>query len=177
MLGERPHSGHRGHECQHDPTFIVATSLWAKCEGEAHTPKSGNLESSRTPKNSELDCRGQISLHLSVLGVIGNFLKCRCPKWPRMCHLDIFSPSYAQKMGSKSQELTSSRCLQKECNMALKRSQRELQLWFRPSSSRMLQLGDMSSQSPGTPTRDNFGTPPWESREKEPFGCSLGGEL
>jgi hypothetical protein len=23
--------------------------------------------------------------------------------------------------------------------------------------------------------RDNFGTPTWESREKEPFGCSLGG--
>jgi hypothetical protein len=31
-----------------------ATPLWAKCEGETHTPKSGNLESSGTPKNSEL---------------------------------------------------------------------------------------------------------------------------
>jgi hypothetical protein len=39
----------------------------------------------------------------------------------------------------------------------------------------------MTSQSPGTPNpgqfRDNFGTPTWESREKEPFGCSLRGEL
>jgi len=35
----------------------------------------------------------------------------------------------------------------------------------------------MSSQSPGTPTRDNFGTPPWESWEKVPFGCSLDEEL
>jgi len=35
----------------------------------------------------------------------------------------------------------------------------------------------MSSQSPETLTRDNFGTPPWESREKEPFGCSLRREL
>jgi hypothetical protein len=42
----------------------------------------------------------------------------------------------------------------------------------------------MSSQSPGTPIgivsgqfRDNFETLTWESREKEPFGCSLGGEL
>jgi len=35
----------------------------------------------------------------------------------------------------------------------------------------------MSSQSPGTPTQDSFGTPTWESREKEPFGCSLRGEL
>jgi len=28
-----------------------------------------------------------------------------------------------------------------------------------------------------TPTRDSFGTPPWESWEKVPFGCSLGGKL
>jgi hypothetical protein len=40
-------------------TFIVATPLWAKCEDEIHTPKSGNLESSRTPATSELDSRGQ----------------------------------------------------------------------------------------------------------------------
>jgi hypothetical protein len=31
--------------------FGVATPLWDKCEGEAHTPKSGKLESSGTPKN------------------------------------------------------------------------------------------------------------------------------
>jgi len=35
----------------------------------------------------------------------------------------------------------------------------------------------MSIQSLGTLTRDSFGTPTWESREKEPFGCSLGREL
>jgi len=34
----------------------------------------------------------------------------------------------------------------------------------------------MSVQSPGTPTRDSFGTAAWESREKEPFGCSLRNE-
>jgi len=34
----------------------------------------------------------------------------------------------------------------------------------------------MSVQSLGTPTRDNFGTLTWESREKVPFGCSFGGE-
>ncbi len=33
----------------------------------------------------------------------------------------------------------------------------------------------MSSQSFETPTRDSFRTPTWESREKEPFGCSLRG--
>jgi len=29
-------------------------------------------------------------------------LKCRCPKWPRMSHLDICSPSYVQKKGQES---------------------------------------------------------------------------
>jgi hypothetical protein len=31
----------------------------------------------------------------------------------------------------------------------------------------------MAVQSPRTLTRDSFGTPTWESREKKPFGCSL----
>jgi hypothetical protein len=81
--------------------YRVATPLWAKCEGEAHTPKSGKLESSETPKNSERDCKGQISSLLSALSVIEKFLKCRCPKWPRMSHLEIYSPSYGQKKGQE----------------------------------------------------------------------------
>jgi hypothetical protein len=72
---------------------VVATPLWVKCEDETHTPKSGKLESFGTPKNSELDCKGQNTSHWGVLDVIGKVLKCRCPKWPRMSHLDICSPS------------------------------------------------------------------------------------
>jgi hypothetical protein len=79
----------------------VATPLWAKCEDETHTLKSGNLESSETPKNSELDCKGQNTSHWGVLYTVGKVLKFKCPKWPRMSHLDICSPSYGQK---KSQE-------------------------------------------------------------------------
>ncbi len=67
-----------------------------------HIPKSGKLESYGTPKNSELDFKGQVSLHLSVFGVVGKVLKCKCPKWPRMSHLDICSPSYGQKKGWES---------------------------------------------------------------------------
>jgi hypothetical protein len=37
---------------------IVATPLWDECEDETHTPKSGKLDSSETPENSELDSRG-----------------------------------------------------------------------------------------------------------------------
>jgi hypothetical protein len=90
---------------------IVATPLWDKCEGEAHTPKSGKLES---PENSELDFGGQISLHSSAFYVIGKVLKCRCPKWPRMSHLDICSPSYGQKKGRESNWQFDSRPLKVE---------------------------------------------------------------
>ncbi len=33
----------------------------------------------------------------------------------------------------------------------------------------------MTVQSLESPTRDSFGTPPWESREKVPFGCGSRG--
>jgi hypothetical protein len=66
--------------------LIVATPLRAKCEGEAHTPKSGNLESSETPKNSELELKGQNTSHWGVLGVIGKGFEVKMSKvashWP-----------------------------------------------------------------------------------------------
>jgi hypothetical protein len=37
-----------------------------------------------------------------VLYTIGKVLKCRCSKWPRMSHLDIFSTSYGRKKGRES---------------------------------------------------------------------------
>jgi hypothetical protein len=76
---------------------------------------------------------------------------------------------------TKSRESTSSRRLQKECDGALQSSRGELQLWFRPHSNRRSEPGDMSVQSPESSTRDSFGTPPWESREKVPFGCGSHG--
>jgi hypothetical protein len=81
---------------------FVVTPLWAKCEDETHTPKSGNLESSGTPATSELDRRGQKTSPWGVLYTVEKVLKCRCPKWPRMSHLDICSPSYGQKKGQES---------------------------------------------------------------------------
>jgi hypothetical protein len=80
----------------------VATPLWAKCEDETHIPKSGNFESSRTPKNSEFEFKGQNTSHLGVLYTIGKVLKCRCPKWPRMSHLEIYNTSYGRKKGKES---------------------------------------------------------------------------
>jgi hypothetical protein len=66
----------------------------AKCEDETHTPKVGDLEFSGTPECLEFDSKAQNTSHWGVLGGIGKVLKCRCPKWPRIGHLDICSPSY-----------------------------------------------------------------------------------
>ncbi|CAM6044187.1 unnamed protein product [Sphagnum compactum] len=74
----------------------------AKCEDETHTPKVGDLESSGTPECLEFNSKGRNTLDWGVLGVIGKVLKCRCPKWPCISHLDIYSPSYGQKKGRES---------------------------------------------------------------------------
>jgi hypothetical protein len=62
-------------------------------------------------------------------------------------------------------------------DMALERSQGELQLWFKPCPDLNSGREVMDAQSPGSPNRDSFGTRPWESREKEPFRCSPRAEL
>ncbi len=59
----------------------------------------------------------------------------------------------------------------------LERFQSELQHCFRPHPNWTFEKEVMDAQSPGSAIRDNFETPLWESREKVPFGCSLGGEL
>jgi hypothetical protein len=79
--------------------WTVATPLWVKWEDETPTPKVGDLESPGTPECLEFDSRDQNTWHWGVLGVIEKVLKCRCPKCPRIGHLDICSPSYGQKMG------------------------------------------------------------------------------
>ncbi len=66
------------------------------------TPKSGKLESTETPKNLELEFKGQSTSYWGVLYITGKVLKCRCLKWPHMGHLVISSPSYGQKKGRES---------------------------------------------------------------------------
>jgi hypothetical protein len=73
-----------------------------KCEDETHTPKVGDVESSRTLEFLEFDSKRENNSPWGVLSVIGKVLKCRCPKWPRIGHLDICSPSYGQKKGRES---------------------------------------------------------------------------
>jgi hypothetical protein len=78
---------------------------------------------------------------------------------------------------TKRRESTRFRCVQVKCNTLLESSQGELQLWFKPHSDPSLRWGVMSVQSPGSPNRNNFGTPLWESWEKKPFGCKCSRKL
>jgi len=116
------------------------------------------LESSGTPECSKLDSNAQNTSHWGVLGVIGKVLKRIYKKWPHIGHLDICSPSYGQKKGRKSNWQFDSRP-QKVGNRPLPE----------------LAVGSYDLPKSRDSTQDNFGTPTWESREKEPFRCSLGG--
>jgi hypothetical protein len=84
------------------PRRRVAPLLWPSVRVKPNTWKSRELESSGTPECSDLNSKAQNTSPWGVLGVIGKVSKCRCPKWPRIGHLDIFSPSYGQKKGRES---------------------------------------------------------------------------
>jgi hypothetical protein len=81
---------------------FVATPLLEECEDDTHTPEMRTWESRRTPKISELDCRGKNTLHWGFFYIIGKLWKCRCRKWACMGHLDICSTSYVPKKGRES---------------------------------------------------------------------------
>jgi len=87
--------------CRHW-SYLSQPHFLEECEDDIHTPEMGTWESSGTPKTSKLDCRGQNTLLWGILHGIGNLLKCRCWKWPRMSHLDIYSTSYGKKKGRES---------------------------------------------------------------------------
>jgi len=159
-------------------TSDVATLLWVKWEDETPTPKVGDLESSGTPECLEFNNRGQNTLHW--------VLKRRYRKWPRIGHLDICSPSYGQKKGRESNWRFDSRPL-KVGNRPLPdlriesatRRWKDLDEGYNFGSDlvaiRLYSRELWVSKVPGLQPRqfrDNFGTPTWESREKEPFECS-----
>jgi hypothetical protein len=50
--------------------MYVATPLLEECEDDTHTPEMGTWESTRTPKASKLDCRGQNTSHWGILYII-----------------------------------------------------------------------------------------------------------
>jgi len=94
--------------------IYVTTPLLEECENDTHTPEMGTWEtweSSGTLKTLEFDFRGQNTLPWGVLYIIGKLSKCRCWKWPRMSHLDIYNTSYGKKKGWESNWQSDSRPL------------------------------------------------------------------
>ncbi len=175
----------------HKPTPTVATPLWPSVGVKPNTSKVEDLESSGTPECLELDNKAQNTLHWGVLGVIGKFLKRRYRKWPRIGHLDIYSPSYGQKKGRESNWQFDSRplkvgnrpLLDLRIESAIRRW-KDLDEGYKFGRDLVaIRSGNRELWAPKVPGlhsgqfRDNFGTPTWESREKEPFGCSLRGAL
>jgi len=148
--------------------------------------KSEDLESSETPECSELDSKAQNTSHWGVVGVIEKVLKRKYRKWPCIGHLDICRPSYGQKKGRESNWQFDSRPLKVgnqplpdlRIKSATRRSKNldegykfDLDLVAIKLCSRELWAPKVPGLHPGQ-FRDNFETPTWESREKEPFGCS-----
>jgi hypothetical protein len=74
----------------------VATPLWPSVRMKLTLPKVRDVESSMTLEFLKFDSKGENTSPWGVIGVIGKVLKCRCPIWPRIGHLDICSPSYGQ---------------------------------------------------------------------------------
>jgi hypothetical protein len=62
----------------------------------------GSWNPERTPESSECDYKGQNPWPWRIIYIIGNLLKCRCLKWARIVHLDIWNTSYGQKKGQES---------------------------------------------------------------------------
>jgi hypothetical protein len=65
-------------------------------------PKVGSWSPPGLPKTQSSIARVKTPCIGAVLDVIGKVLKFKCPKWPRMSHLDIYNPSYGQKKGRES---------------------------------------------------------------------------
>jgi hypothetical protein len=78
---------------------------------------------------------------------------------------------------TKSRESSRLWCVQVECSTPLESSQGELQVCCRPHPNRRSEQKVMNLQSPKSPNWDSFGTPPWESRDKKPFGCRCHREM
>jgi hypothetical protein len=156
-----------------DTIYSVVTPLWGKCEVATHTPENGTWESSRTPKNSKRDCRGQNTLPW---------------KWPRMSHLDICNTSYGRKKGRESNWQFDSWPLKIRnrldpgaCRWSVTHCWKALEESYNFGSDLLpirtrgekLWMPKFPGVQTGTVSGFHFGSP----GKKKPFGCKCDGEL
>ncbi len=80
-------------------TINVATPLEGSVRSPLTLPKMGFKSPPGLP-NTQNSIVGVKTPCLEVIFyTVGKVLKCRCPKWPCMSHLDICSTSYGRKKG------------------------------------------------------------------------------
>ncbi len=114
-------------------------------------------------------------------------MKCRCRKWACMSHLDICNTSYDPKKGRESNWQFDSEPLKvgnRPDPGACRRSTTHHWKAFDEKATRLLQTSSQLEseqkviipQSGGSPKQNNFGTLPWESRDKKPFECRCRGK-
>jgi hypothetical protein len=95
-------------------------------------------------------------------------LKCRCPKWPHMSHLDIYSTSYDRKKGRESNWQFDSRPLKVgnrpdpgACRRSVRHHWKALKESYK-FFSELIPIGGLSKvtscQSSRSPNQDSFGT-------------------
>jgi hypothetical protein len=133
------------------------------------------MESRWTPEISKSDFRGQNSMVCGVPYIIGNLLKCKCLKWARIFHLDIWNTSYGQKKGRESNSQFDSRpekvgnrpdllSYRQRATYRWKSSWQGLKLCFRPHLNPKSTRKVMGLQSCGSRSWRDFETFTWESR-------------
>jgi hypothetical protein len=109
-----------------------------------------------------------IQVYMSKMGLHEPFGRLQHKLWqkegPRV-NLVVWLPT------TKTWESTQPRCVQVECNTPLEKLSRRITSLLLTSPNRRYEQRVMPSQSGGSPNWDNFGTPPWESRDKKSFKC------
>jgi hypothetical protein len=141
----------------------------------------------RTPESLERDCRGQNSLPRRFIYIIEKLLKCRCRKWARMAHLDIWNTSYGQKKGRESNCQFDSRPLKVAnrpdllgCRWRITYRWKALDKIYNFASDctsiRGLLTKLWDSKVPEVPVGEISGLPPGSPGREKQFGCRPRGE-
>ncbi len=82
--------------------LVPTLSTFSQSGPSSGSNKGLGSASTRTPKTSESNCRGQNTTLWCILYIIGMLLKSRCLNWACMTHLDICNTSYGKKKGRES---------------------------------------------------------------------------
>jgi hypothetical protein len=154
--------------------FGVATLTWPSVGVKPNTWKELGFGVLRDSRMFRARQQGEKHLALGCSWCHWKGLETKISKMPSHWKFGHLQPKLWAKEGpgvklavwlstTKSRESTSSRCPIRECDTALERSWRGLQLWFRPRRDPTPQSGVMAVQSFGSPAGTisglHFGSP------------------